>query len=115
MFQSALLYCLSHPVRAAYTFASDPLEVLTAFQERYVAGRERPVPPDLYQPDCGWECRMHELLGVPQPCPVISEFWALWPEVMRPASLTVFHRVLSLRRLNGTAGAVIYGALTIRH
>ncbi len=82
MFQSALLYCLSHPVRAAYTFASDPLEVLTAFQERYVAGRERPVPPDLYQPDCGWECRMHELLGVPQPCPVISEFWALWPEVI---------------------------------
>lgn len=82
MFASALLYCLSHPVRAAYTLASDPPEVLTALQERYVAARERPVPPGLYQPDSGWECRMHELLGMPQPCPAISEFSALWPEVM---------------------------------
>ncbi len=82
MFQSALRYCLSHPLRAAYTFASDPLEVLTAFQERYVASRERPVPPDLYQVDYGWECRMHELLGAPEPCPATSEFWALWPEVI---------------------------------
>jgi Methyltransferase domain len=82
MLQSALLYCLSHPLRAAHHFASDPLEVLTAFQERSVAGRERAVPPGLYQPDCGWECRMHELLGAPQPCTAISEFWALWSEVI---------------------------------
>ena len=79
---SALRYCLSHPVRAAHTFASDPFEALTAFQERYVASRERPVPPDLYQADSGWECRMHQLLGEPQPCPATSEFWTLWPEVM---------------------------------
>jgi methyltransferase family protein len=80
--QSAFRYCVSHPVRAAYTFASAPLEALTAFQERYVATRERPVPPDLYKADCGWECRMHELLGAPQPCPATSEFWTLWAEVI---------------------------------
>jgi hypothetical protein len=55
---------------------------LTALQERYVASSERPVPPNLYQADGGWECRMHELLGVPQACPATSEFWTLWPEVI---------------------------------
>jgi len=34
--------------------------------------------------------------------------------LLRPASLMVFHRALSLRRLNGMAGMVIYGALTVR-
>lgn len=82
MFQSTLRYCLNHPVRAAHAFASDPLDALTAFQERYMASRERPVPPDLYRADHGWERRLHELLGVPQPCPESSEFWALWPEVI---------------------------------
>ncbi|SDK04182.1 Methyltransferase domain-containing protein [Bradyrhizobium sp. Rc2d] len=82
MLQSALRYCLSHPVRAAYTLASEPFEIWTAFQDRFVASRERPVPPDLYQADRGWECRMHALLGVSQPCRATSEFWALWPEVM---------------------------------
>ena len=80
--QSVLRYCLSHPLRAAYLIASDPLEVLTAFQQRYVENRGRRAPPDLYQADDGWECRMHELLGVPQPCSATPEFWALWPEVM---------------------------------
>src|SRR5262245_32467168 len=79
---SALRYSLSHPFRAAYTIASDPFEVITAFQERYVASRERPVSPDLYQVDSDWECRLHELLDMPQPCPATSEFWALWPEVI---------------------------------
>jgi hypothetical protein len=82
MLQSALRYCLSHPVRAASTLASEPFEIWTAFQDRFVASRERPVPPDLYQADRGWEFRMHALLGVPQPCRATSEFWALWPEVM---------------------------------
>jgi len=79
---SALRYSLSHPFRATYTIASDPLEVLTAFQERYVASRERPVPPDLYHVDHDWEFRLHELLDMPQQCPATSEFWALWPEVV---------------------------------
>ena len=73
---------MSHPLRAAYTIASDPLEALTALQDRYVARRERTAPPDLYQIDHGWESRMHELLGTPQPCSATSEFWTLWPEVI---------------------------------
>jgi hypothetical protein len=82
MLKSALRYCLSHPVRAAHTLVSDPLEVVTAFQERYAESRQRHAPPDLYRSDPGWERSMHQLLGVPQPCLATSEFWALWPEVM---------------------------------
>jgi hypothetical protein len=51
-------------------------------QERYVAQRERPVPPDLYRAEYGWDRRMHELLGIPWPCPATSEFTALWPQVI---------------------------------
>jgi Methyltransferase domain len=82
MLKSALRYSFNHPIRAAHALLSDPLEVLTAFQERYAERRQRPVPPELYQPDYGWERRMHQLLGVPEPCSATSEFWTLWPEVM---------------------------------
>jgi hypothetical protein len=82
MFQSVVRYCFNYPARAAYTFLSDPVEVLTTFQERYAERHQRHVPPDLYQIDKGWERRMHELLGEPQPCAETSGFWALWPEVI---------------------------------
>jgi hypothetical protein len=82
MLRPALDYCLRHPVRAARTFASDPLEMLTALQERYVASREPPVPPDLYRADRGWECQLHELLGAQHPCSAATEFATLWPEVV---------------------------------
>lgn len=82
MLKLALDHFLDHPVQSVRELASDPLEVWTKFQERYAARRERPVPPDLYPSDRDWERRMHELLGLPQPCFASSEFWALWPEVM---------------------------------
>ena len=78
-----LRYFLRHPVRAATAVASDPLEIWTTVHERFVAQRERPVPPDLYQAEDGWDRRMHELLGVPWPCPETAGFAALWPEVTR--------------------------------
>jgi hypothetical protein len=31
-----------------------------------------------------WDRRLHQILGIPWPCEATSEFWALWPEVMRP-------------------------------
>jgi hypothetical protein len=73
-------YFLRHPLRAVAAIASDPLEIWTTVQA--AAQRERPVPPDLYQAEDGWERRMHELLAVPWPCQVTSEFTALWPEVI---------------------------------
>ncbi|MGH6856896.1 MAG: hypothetical protein ACRECP_04410, partial [Methylocella sp.] len=50
--------------------------------EIHTARREGRVPPDLYEADDGWEHRLHDLLGVAWPCDAISEFWALWPEVI---------------------------------
>jgi hypothetical protein len=76
-----LRYFLRHPVRAVAAVASEPLEMWTTLQETYAAQRERPVPPDLYQAEDGWDRRMHELLGVQWPCPATSEFTALWPNV----------------------------------
>ncbi len=51
-------------------------------QSKCLARHERPVPPDLYRPEDGWERRMHGPLGVPWPCPATSEFTALWPKVI---------------------------------
>ena len=62
-----LRYFLRHPVRAVAAVASEPLEMWTTLQETYAAQRERPVPPDLYQAEDGWDRRMHELLGVQWP------------------------------------------------
>jgi hypothetical protein len=83
MFGLPLRYFLRHPVRAATAVASDPLEIWTTVHERFVAQRERPVPPDLYQAEDGWDRRVHELLGVPWPCPEAAGFAALWPQVTR--------------------------------
>jgi hypothetical protein len=47
-----------------------------------VERRERLVPPHIYQADDSWERRLHELLGVPWPCPATSEFWQLWLQVI---------------------------------
>jgi hypothetical protein len=82
MFEFAVRYLQRHPLRAAAAIASDPLEAWTAFQERYVQHRERPVPSDLYQVEDNWERRLHDLRGVPWPCPATSEFWGLWPQVV---------------------------------
>jgi hypothetical protein len=82
MLGTALRYFLKHPIRAAATIASEPLETWTSFRERFVAQRERPVPPDLYEAESHWERRMHELLGQPWPCSASAEFWTLWPNVI---------------------------------
>jgi hypothetical protein len=31
-----------------------------------------------------WERRLHAILGVPWPCPIVAEFWNLWPEIVKP-------------------------------
>ena len=69
-------------MRAVAAIASEPLDAWTAFRERYLEPRERPIPFDLYQVEDGWERRLHELLGFPWPCPATSEFWGLWPNVI---------------------------------
>jgi hypothetical protein len=82
LLESALRYFLKHPVRAVVAIASEPLEAWTAFQDRLVEDRQRPVGPDLYRAEADWEARLHALLGAPWPCPTASEARALWPQVM---------------------------------
>lgn len=82
MLQKVIWYCLRHPGQAVHTFASDPVEALISFQERYAYSRQRNVPPELYQADSGWERRMHELIGLSLPCVATSEFWDLWQVVI---------------------------------
>ena len=83
MLGAALQYCAKHPVRTAITIASEPLESWATFQDRLLARRQRRVPSDMYQAEADWDRRLHELLGEPWPCPAASEFWRLWPEVIR--------------------------------
>src|SRR5262249_49777852 len=72
----------SHPLQAIAAIGADPLEIWTILQQNYVARHERAVPADLYRAEESWDRRMHELLGLPWPCAVGSEFATLWPEVM---------------------------------
>jgi Methyltransferase domain len=83
MFGTALRHFLRGPVQVVAAIGSDPIEAWTALQERFVASREAPAPPNFYKAESDWEQRLHHLLGVPWPCPAASEFWALWPEVVR--------------------------------
>ena len=83
MLGKSLQRVLRRPVLALTTAASDPLEAWAAFQDRNAEHREGPTPPDLYTAEADWEHRLHRLLGCPFPCEASSEFWALWPEVMK--------------------------------
>ncbi|TPW00400.1 MAG: hypothetical protein USCAAHI_00154 [Beijerinckiaceae bacterium] len=82
MFGTGLGYCLRHPIQTVAAVASDPVEAWTVLRDIHAARRDRPIPPDLYEAEDGWEHRLHDLLGVPWPCEAISEFWALWPGVI---------------------------------
>lgn len=82
MFGTSLGCCLRHPIQTVAAVASDPVEAWTVLRDIHAARRDRPIPPDLYEAEGGWEHRLHDLLGVPWPCEAISEFWALWPGVI---------------------------------
>jgi hypothetical protein len=78
-----LRYWLKHPAIGVADLASDPQEIWTTIQDSYIAARERRGREIRYEPDETWERRLHDLLGVPWPCEVSSEFWELWPKVIR--------------------------------
>jgi hypothetical protein len=66
----------------AHRLLTDPVEGWLRLREKFMARREQRWSPCSYDVDAEWEQRLHELLGVPWPCPAISEFWALWPAVI---------------------------------
>lgn len=69
-------------MRAVAAIASAPAEAAIIIEERVAKRCERSVPRDLYQAEDDWECRLHNCLGVPWPCPAVSEFWPLWQDVI---------------------------------
>jgi hypothetical protein len=77
-----LRYVLRHP-RAIVDLAAHPLELGTNVVDTYVAEREQRRPECLYDADENWEHRLHDHLGVRWPCELASEFWSLWPQVMK--------------------------------
>ena len=79
----ALRYLLKHPITAVADLAADPLQIWTTIQDSYVDQREQRRPQCHYESDDKWEQRLHDSLGVSWPCKVTSEFWDLWPEVIR--------------------------------
>ena len=68
--------------RIAAVVATDPLETWTRLVARLADFGGRPKPPCPYVVDVDWEKRLHAIVGAPWPCHEISEFWALWPEVI---------------------------------
>ena len=77
-----LRYLLRHPVRGTAVLAGAPREVLTRLHDEYVYRREGRRPQYRYEADDRWEQRLHDVLGVPWPCPLARGFWDLWAVVM---------------------------------
>jgi hypothetical protein len=61
-----------------------PAEAWVRLREHHAARRERRGSQCFYEPAADWEPRLHELLGLPWPCPATEEFWTLWPAVIEP-------------------------------
>jgi len=84
-------YLLKHPIQGMAELASDPLEVWTRIEESYLAKREQRGPQWLYESDENWEHRFHNRLGVPWPCALLPEYWAIWGEVVRDLEAKGIH------------------------
>jgi len=74
---------LKHPVIALADIAADPVEIWMTIQGAYAERREQRRPQCRYEAADHWEQRVHASLGVEWPCKVTSEFWDLWPEIIR--------------------------------
>jgi len=78
-----LRYLLRHPIIGLVDLAADPLQICSTIQDIYVAQREQRGPQCQYESDDNWEQRLHDSLGVSWPCNITSEFWDLWPQVIK--------------------------------
>ncbi|HXW71061.1 MAG TPA: class I SAM-dependent methyltransferase [Methylocella sp.] len=74
--------------------AMDPVEAWIRLQSRVAELPERRRPRFQLSPYTvtdDWERRLHDILGVPWPCPATVEFWNLWPEVIKPFVIKGVH------------------------
>ena len=69
--------------RVLLTIALDPLESVERIRERVTEGWERKhCATPSYTSDDAWERRLHELVGVPWPCPDQAVFETLWADTV---------------------------------
>jgi hypothetical protein len=73
---------LLQPISTLSGIASDPVESWMRFREQYAAHREKFTPPDLYLAEENWEFAC-ALLELSSPGEIASEFWDLWPKVIK--------------------------------
>lgn len=76
-------YFLKHPFTTASDVLADPMQMWLTVQDEYAAKREAERPRCDYVADDQWDRHLHEVLGMRWPCPLASEFWGLWPDVMK--------------------------------
>jgi hypothetical protein len=70
--------------RLARVVVTDPGEAWARIRDRFAERRERGTPRCRYEVERNWDERLHQILDMPWPCEITSEFWALLPEVMQP-------------------------------
>src|SRR6266481_563615 len=81
MIKEAWRYLKKAPQIVNY-FAADPVEVWLRLKAKLIEQPEQNRAPCPYTVHDDWERHLHENLGVPWPCKDVSEFWALWPNVI---------------------------------
>jgi hypothetical protein len=69
-----------HAMRLARALWRDPRAGLQEAWEDFCRHRERPAPVSEGLPAPDWERRLHELLGMPWPCPQASAFEPIWQD-----------------------------------
>jgi len=82
MLGTGLGYVLRHPLRAARSVLTDPVQAWFTFKDRDADLRERHRPQCRYEVDADWQPHLHDCLAVPWPCQEVAEFWALWAKVI---------------------------------
>ena len=83
MLGTSIPHLLKYPLAAAMDLAADPLEAWIKVQEKYADWKVGPQPKCESKPNDNWETLLHHHVGADWPCGVISEFWAIWQEVLR--------------------------------
>ena len=82
---------LRKPIATLSAIASDPVESWMWFREQYAVHREGPTPPDLYKAEENWESHLCAALALSSPGEIASEFWDLWPKVIRELAAKGIH------------------------
>ncbi len=75
---------MSKVSRLARVVVTHPGEAWVRIRDRIAEVRDRGRPRCQYNVEPNWDQRLHQILGIPWPCEITSEFCVLWPEVIQP-------------------------------